>query len=812
MLNDVLYGLKLLWKEKAFAAAALLTLALCIGANTAVFAILNAVILDPLPYPDSRRLILMHNIYPGIGFTGRGNSSIPHYLDRRQLTEVFDSVALSGTDGYDVNAEGSPQRLDGAKVTPSYFQVFRASALIGRTFVEDDATALGKDRFVILSHGLWKDMFAASPDILGRDMRLSGVPYQIIGVMRQDFVPPHGNARLWVPFAFDPRQTAEDARHDNRWVMTARLKPGVTIEQARQRIDALNLADRDRFPKYRKLLDEARFATRVEWLKDAIVADIRPTLYLLQATAALVLLIGCVNIANLLLVRSSVRLKELAIRHSLGAGRWRLARQVLTESLVLATLGGLLGLAVGSGGVRLLAYLGANDLPRGTSIQVDSGVLAFVLLVSALTAIVFGFIPMFQLLRRDLNDVFRQSGRTGTGDRHSSWTRSSLVASQVAIAFILLIASGLLTLSFARLLEVDPGFRSTNLASTAFSLPRSRYDTPTAMRGFVTTLMDNLRAVPGVESTGAATLLPFTEAYTNSKGTVITIEGRVLTSGEKSPVPSWISVDSGYFRTMGIPLRAGRLFTEADTHETLNVAIIDESLARKHWPRGDALGARIHRGFPGTPVCTIIGVVGSVQADLASQGTTGQIYFHYKQFPRLSMHIVLRARAGIDAVKAIRSQIHRADPELPVFDTRTMSERLNSSLANRRAAMALCLAFAALALLLSAVGIYGVLAYAVTQRTREIGIRVALGATVRDVVLQVVRGGLIIAAVGLVIGALGALALTRLLTTMLYGVRPNDPRIFLAVAASLIVVALIASLAPSLRAVRIRPATALRQD
>jgi len=812
MFQDLRFGLKLLWKEKAFTITALLTLALCIGANTAIFTVLNAVILNPLPFPQPDRLATMYNVYPGvIKSQGRGSNSVPDYFDRRELTAVFDSVALTRNSGFDMGSEGSPVRVDGEAVTPSYFKVLRANPALGRAFTEDDAV-FQKDHFAILSYGLWKDAYARDPHILGKDIRLSGTPYQIVGVMPEGFADPRTEARLWVPLTFAPRQTTDDARHSNSWDMIARLQPGVTIAAAQQRIDALNKFQIERSGKFRKLLEDAKFGTRVLGLKDEMVESIRPTLYLLQAAVIFVLLIGCVNVANLMLVRSNIRMKELAIRFSLGAGRLRLGGQLLIESLALALLGGAFGTATGFAGIRLLAWLGTKDLPRGETIQMDGQVLAFSAALAILTGLVFGSVPVYHLFRRDLNEVFRSNERTGTTEKRALWTRSALVVCQVSLAFVLLIGAGLLTLSFWRLLSVNPGFHPERVQTAQFSLPRSRYANDAQARTFISGLLDAVCAIPGVTHAGATTLLPFGG---NNNDSVISIVGYNLAPGELPPVPLWNQVDSGYFQTLGIPLLQGRAFTAADGADAPKVVVIDQFLARKYWPKSSPLGAQIRLGIePESPTHTIVGVVGSVQAaDLSDQNPMGQVYFDYRQMVPRRMHLVVKT-AGDDTqvTAAVRSELLRADPELPLFDVKTMPDRVSRSTRERRASMVICLVFAALALTLSAIGIYGVLAYTVTQRTREFGIRVALGASARDVVGMVIFHGVRLAAIGLAIGVAGAFALTRLMTGLLFDVKPTDPAVFALVAGALMLVACIASLIPSVRAIRIRPAIALRYE
>lgn len=814
MLQDFRFGLKLLWKEKAFSTTALLTLALCIGANTAIFTVLNAVVLNPLPYPEPGRLVTMYNVYPGVGVTDRGANGVPDYLDRKQLTDFFEGVALVGFSGFDVGMDGSPQRIDGQNVTPDYFRVLGAQAALGRTFTAEEAV-LGKDKVAVLSDGLWKEMFAKDPDVLGKDIRLSGEPYRIVGVMPKGLADYGRNSpRIWVPFAFRPEQTTDDARHSNNWGMIARLKPGVTIAQAQARLDALNKTNVER-SRLRKLLEDVRFGTVMRGLKDELVRDVRSILYLLQAAVVFVLLIGCVNVANLMLVRSNARMKEIAIRFSLGAGRARIARQLLIESTTLAMLGGLLGIAVGVGGVRLLAALGSDNLPRGNAVEIDAAALGFSAAVAVIAGLAFGSVPLFHLFRRNLNDVFRQTERAGTAQKHAVSTRSALVVCQVSLAFVLLIGAGLLAASFSKLLSVDPGFRPERVVSARFSLPRVRYKEDAAARTLITNLLTNIRAMPGVTAAGATTYLPFSG---NNNASVIGIAGKPPQPGEKPPVPGWNRVNADYFKAMGIQVVRGRAFADTDGPESPRVTIIDEFLAERYWPKEDPVGAQIVQGLAGEKDTgkpwTIVGVVRSVKTgDLAEQNPVGQIYFPYAQDTPRNMHLVIKTSADSpQLVSSIRQAIREADAELPLFDVRTMPERLSESLANRRAAMILCIAFGALALLLSAIGIYGVLAYTVTQRTREFGIRAALGATVRDVMAMILGQGLKLAGIGLAIGVAVAFGITRLMATMLYGVKPADPAVFLGVAAALTMVALGASFVPSLRALRIQPASALRHE
>ena len=809
MLLDIKFGLMLLWKQKGFTVAALLTLALCIGANAAVFTVLNTVVLRALPFPDSDRLVMMFNIYPGAGISDRGGNAVPDYLDRKKLTDVFEELALVGMSGYDMGSNGGTRRIEGQYVTPSYFRILKTKPILGRIFTDEEAVQ-GNEHVAILSESLWEEAFGRNPDVIGRDMRLSGVPYSIVGVMPEAYNTIARGRKVWVPFAFTPQQTSDDARHTDNWGMIASLKQGATIAIAKQRIDALNEENLNRFPKYKAQLEGARFQTKVVLVKNQMLAGIKEVLYLLQIAVLGVLLIGCVNLANLMLVRTSARLKELAVRFSLGAGRWRICRQLLTESITISVLGGVLAIGVAIEGVQLLSALGASELPRAANMQIDGAALAFIMVVTVLTGLACGTVPLLHLFRRDLNEIFRGNERAGTAGRHALSLRTTLVVTQVSGAFVLLIVSALLTLSFTRLLSVKPGFNAESVASARFSLPKTRYAEDAQRRNFVTSLLEKVRSIPGVKYSGVTTYLPFSSSM---NATAITIEGHAVEPGELPPVPGWNTIDSGYLQTMGIPLLAGRNFADSDGPNSMRVALVDQFMARKYWPNGDPIGSKIHE-TDSNDMFTIVGIVGSVKtSDLAEQNPVGQVYFHYAQNAPENMHVVLRGEtATIPLTDALRRGLSQVDQELALFDVKTMPERIAESLLDRQSLMVLCVIFAGLALLLSAIGIYGVLAYNVTQRTREIGIRMALGAGARDVLTMVLGQGVKVTGIGLAIGVVIALLLTRAMSALLYEVKPYDPLVFLLTGALLASVALAASFIPSMRAVWIQPSEALRHD
>ncbi len=819
LLQDVKFGVQLLVRNKLFSIVALLTLALCIGANTAIFSVINTVLLRPLPYPDSDRLVMLYNIYPNVG-VGRGSNGIPDYFDRREETEVFESLALLQLTYFTVGGEQAPLRVSGMRATPSVFPVFETMPTLGRPFNEAEAE-IGSDQVVILGHDLWRDMFGSSPSIIDQEIRLDGVPRQVVGVMPEGFELLDREVSIIVPYSFTDEQKSDQARHSNFATMIGRLRDGVDIPLAQDRIDALNARNAERFPQFRELLENAGFATVVIGFHEQMVETIRPTLYLLQVGVAFVLLIGCVNIANLILMHSNGRSKELAVRAAVGAGRWRVARQLLTESVLLAGLGGLLGLLVGAGALRLLTLIGVDQLPGASDVAIDSTAAGFTMVIAIATGIVFGVLPAMQVSKENIESVLRQTGRSGSAGRSAAMTRSILVVAQVSMAFILLIGAGLMIVSFNRILAVDPGFRSENVLTTGVSLPESRYEGEDDFRSFTLRALERLEAIPAVEAVGMTTMLPFSA---DNNSSVITIEGQLLAPGENPPVPHMNYVNDRYLDSMGIPLRTGRFFERTDTAESLQVVVVDRHLAERHWPNESPLGKRLRRGVEEfeamgvdepPPWLTIVGVVENVTtADLALLDDVGTVYFSQGQFPQRASWLVVKGELPeAQLTSAVRREIRALDPELPLyFDTKMLETRLDESLVSRRAPMTLLLVFAGIALFLSAVGIYGVLAHSVSQRTKEIGIRMALGAEPSRVLIQTLWHGGKMVVVGLAAGVLGAVWLGRLVSSFLYGVAPTDPNVFALVLVLLTTVALVACVIPSRRATQINAVTALRQE
>ncbi len=817
LFRDVRYGLKLLLKEKTFSATVLLTLAICIGANVAIFSVIHAVLLEPLPYDHPEQLVTIYNSYPGAGAERASSSSTDYFMQRGHIAAFEEEAQYQGW-GPTVGEAGSTERVRAMRVTPSFFPMLGVQAALGRTFTDDEMD-VGNHKKVLLTWGYWQEHFGGSPDVVGRDLRVDGEPYTVVGVLPESFrVVGNPETRLFAPIPYTDEQRSVQNWHSNNYELMARLRPDATVEQASAQIAALNESLIDQWPIQggRQLLKDAGFRTIVVLTRDDLVRDIKPVLYMLWAGVAFVLLIGCVNIANLMLARSQVRMNEMATKLALGAERLRVARQVLTESVVIGVLGGALGVGVGALGLRLLNTMGVEGMPRWADVSIDGPVLLFTLAVAIGAGVLFGAIPMVHVMRSDLSAVFRTEGRTGTASRKSVFVRSSLVTTQVAVAFVMLVGAGLMFVSFRAALGVSPGFDPRGTLTAFVSLPQAHYGTGEARRQFTDELLGAVRTLPGVQAASITSNLPFTG---QNSASVILPEGYVLRPGESILSPSQTWGGPGYFEAMGIPLVEGRPFQESDGPDQPPVIIIDEWLAHRYWPSSSALGHRMVWGVaPGDSVppdqlFTIIGVVKDIkQNDLTAPASehVGAYYFTYRQRPPGSMSLVVRTAAEPTSLTSgVRAALERIDPELPLFGVRTMEERIADSLVSRRLPLMLLLVFAGVALFLAVVGIYGALAYSVTQRTREIGIRVAMGSTPKQIFGIVVGQGLRVAGVGLVLGVVASLLLTRLMTSILFDVSPTDPRVMGVVAVILGLVALVACLLPARRATSVDPVAAL---
>ena len=816
MLNDVRVGLRLLLKDKSFTVTAALTLAVCIGANTALFSVVHNVLLRPLPVPESERILVMENVYPKAG-ADVGGAGVPDYYDRLRDVSVFEEQALYNANNVNVDQNGVPTRIRAMNVTPSFFRLLHVPVQLGRAFDEKDGEP-GNEQKIILSYALWQTQFGGDAQAVGRDLRLDGQPYTIVGVMPRSFDFLNPNIMLWRPLAFTAEQKSDAHRHNNNFQMIGRLNPGASAQQAQAQVDALNKANLERFPQYKELLINAGFHTRVSSLQDNLVRDVKATLYLVWGGALFVLLIGCVNVANLVLVRSRARLKELATRLALGAGRLRLARQLVTESVVLTLVSAVAGLLLGYALLRGLGTLGIQDLPRGTEIRLDGVVAAWTVGLAAAIGIALGLIPVASALPANLTTALHEEGRSGTVGRGARTLRRTLVVAQVAFAFVLLIGAGLLFASFRKVLSVDPGFNADRVLTASITLPRTRYAKDEAMMQFADEALRRIRALPGVVSAGATTTIPFGG---NQSDSVILAEGYQMKPAESVISPQSVDVTPGYFEAMGVKRLRGRFFDQRDAATAPPVIIVDDKLAKRFWPGQDPVGRRMYKPTDinqllaitdKTVFLTVVGVIGDMKLHDLVEGpkAVGAYYFPIAQDAARSMTFAIKTAGEPTSVtSAVRGAINGIDRELPVFDTQTMEERTEKSLMTRRSPVLLSLGFGVVALMLSAIGIYGVLAYLVTQRTKEIGIRIALGSSARAIFELVLREGAVLIAGGFVLGAIGVVALRRSLESELFGVSATDPIVLTTVTAVLALVALAACALPARRATKIDPIVAL---
>jgi putative ABC transport system permease protein len=817
--RDLRIGARMLARDKGFSATAALTLAICIGANTALFTVVHHVLLRPLPVPEPDRILLMANQYPGAGASDSSNSGAPDYFDRRRDTTVFRELALFNYSSVSVGEEGLPVRLRVANVTPSYFRLMGVAPALGRAFTEEEGE-VGRDKEVVLSAGLWHRHFASDTGVLGKELRLDGRPYTVVGVMPASFQPVDPRAVLWRPLSFSAEDKSDGKRHSNNWWNIGRLRPGATRRQAQSEIDALNQANLERFPQYKELLMNAGFHTTVEVYPEHLVKDVRATLYLLWGGAIFVLIIGGVNVTNLVLVRARSRLKELATRVALGAEARHLARALVVEGVILTTAAAAAGLALGALTLRSLGAFDLQDLPYGADIHLDLAAVLYSLGLSAVIGVAIGLVPLAALVPANLTAVLREEGRSTSAGRGARALRRALVVGQVAFTFVLLVGAGLLLASFRKVLAVDPGFDADRVLTASVVLPRSRNADDNARRVFTEEAVRRVRALPGVTAAGATDTIPFGG---NNSDSVILAEGYEMKPGESVISPSAVDVTPGYFEAMGARLRRGRFFQDSDGAGALPVIMVDETLARRFWPGLDPIGRRLYRPTDinnlvavndKTVFLTVVGVIADIKLHDLTEGkrSVGAYYFPMAQDTSTSLTFAVKTAGRPETVAGgVRTAIASLDRELPVFDVQSMEQRTEKSLLNRRSPAMLALGFAMVALLLSAVGIYGVLAYLVTQRKKEIGIRIALGSTTRGIFDLILREGVGLLAAGFLLGAAGALMLRRTLEGQLFGITATDPLVVGAVAALLAAVALAACALPARRATRINPVLALME-
>jgi len=811
MTSDLRYALKSLAKTPGFTAIAILTLALCIGANSAIFSVVNAVLLKPYPWRDSDRLVYVYNTYPLMGMPNAG-ISIPDYLDRRTGVSAFADGAMFHNNSYNLASDGEPERITGLCATPSLFPTLQATAARGRVFTDADAQP-GADHVVVLSHSLWKNRFGSNPNLVGQTIRLNAEPYTVIGIMAEDFYFPAPRIQAWVPFTFSAAQKSDDERGNEFSSMIARLKPGATREMVQRDLDLIQARNAERLVDSRELYKTSGFGGRVSGFLEQNVADVRGMLWLVQAGVAAALLIGCANVASLLLARAVGRERELAIRTALGASRSQLMRLLMAECLVLFVAGGLLGLLVAEWGVTAFGSLGLSTLPRAYGVSLDPSVFAFTLICALLTGIGFGALPAWSASRSDAAAALKEAGARGSAGRRTTALRASLVVGEIALAVMLLSTAGLLIRSFEKMQRENPGFVPGGVITARLDLPTAKYDQPGKLIAFADAALGRLRATPGVVSAGLTNLLPFTG---NNSSSSYSSPDIIVPPGSPPPHGQMRVVDPSYFKTMGLTLLQGRAITEADSASAQKVVIVDRILADHYWPGQNVLGKQIGRG--GTdkdPILwTIIGVVAPIKyASLEENLQKETLYFPFAQDPGDSLTLVVRTQGDPTALaSSVREAVRTADPEQPVFDVKTMQQRIDAVSQSRRAPMLLLSLFSSVALLLAVLGVYGVLAFSVAQRTSEFGVRLALGATTTDIARLVIRQGARLVAIGLVLGLAGYLALSQLIGKLLYGIAATDPLSLAIAPLVLCAAALIACLVPVRRATQVDPLVALRTE
>ncbi|HWS89978.1 MAG TPA: ABC transporter permease [Pyrinomonadaceae bacterium] len=797
IIKDLRYALRMLRRKPGFTAVAVLTLALGIGGNTAIFSVVNAVLLRALPYPEADRLV---SVYETLPQGGTGGVSTPNYLDWRAQSDAFTGLAAYQFGDFNLQEEQQPVRAVGATVTANFFDVLGVTPQHGRAFLEGE-DKMGRDRVVVLSDRLWRRNYGADPGVVGQDILLGGEKYQVVGVMPPTVQYPMATAELWVPLVFSDRQLASRGSH---WlIVMGRLKPGVSFEQAQEQMSTIGRVLEQQYPGPQEGRNVA--LRRVE---EEAVQGVRPALLMLLGAVGFVLLIACTNVANLLLARAAARRKEVAIRSALGAGRWRLMRQFLTESVVLALLGGAAGLLVARWTLQALTSLAAGYHSRMSDVALDWRVLGFTGALSVLTGVVAGLVPAFHVSRADVQETLKESGNAGSSAR-GTWLRSGLAVAEVAAALVLLVGAGLLVKSFLRLQQVETGLRPEGVLTMRVSLPASRYDTPEKSSLFYREVLERVSALPGVEAAGIINMLPIQQFGNNGE---IQVEGREPLPLGRVPLTENRRASSGYFKALGIPLLAGRLFEPGDETSGAVKVVVSRELVRTFFPDGDALGKRI-RWSGGSEWWTIVGVVGDVKQSGLTQPSRPELYFPYTVGSG-GMTLVVRGAADDPAemTAAVRREVQAVDPNQPVYNVLTMEEVINRSTVNFRLNMTLLTIFAGLATLLAVVGIYSVMSYLVTQHTREIGIRMALGAQPGNILKLVLGQGLALTLVGVGVGALLAFGLTQLIPRFLYEVGGTDPLTYVSVSLLLTVVALVACYIPARRATKVDPLVALRYE
>ena len=814
--QDLRYGARMLQKNPAFTLVALLALALGIGANTAIFSVVNAVVLRPLPFKDPDRLVYVWETNPRIGLD-RAIVSPPDFADWREQNGVFERISAFRTWFYRLSGGGEPEQVWGVRTSASFFELLGVEPQAGRTFLPEEEQP-DRDQVVIISHGLWQRRFGADPNLVGHTITIDDRPFTVIGILSSDFDLFGGKRAydIWMPFDFTRGQLSRD---DYSLIVFARLKAEIGRERAQAEMSAIA----ERLGREYPATNEGR-GVKVITIHENQVLSLRPALLILAAAVGFVLLIACVNVANLLLARASSRQKEIAVRMALGATRSRLIRQLLTESLLLSSMGGAFGLVLASWGLDLLRAVlssGVDEIPRADWIRIDPKVLGFTLLISLLTGVVFGLAPALQVSRPDLSEMLKDGGKSSAGGGRGPKLRDSLVVTEVALATVVLLGAGLMLRSFGKLMAVEPGFDPENVLTMQVWLPEPKYADGTKIVAFYQQTLERMREVNGVKSASSINFLPLSGW---GDMTEFAIDGRAAAPSGQEPVAEYRVIDSDYFRVMGIPLLKGRPFDKQDRDEAHGVALINHAMANRYWPDDEPLGKRIRPNFPETRTpwrpragkawLTVVGVVGDVRQIKDSGPLVEQhpeFYLPCAQNPSALMTLVVRTDAEpMNLVSALRREVLAVDKYQPVTEIKSMKQFVSESVYRPRLNTELLSVFATVALILAVVGIYGVISYLVIQRTREVGIRLALGAQRRNVLAMVVGQGMKLSLAGVAIGLAGAFALTGVMRSLLFGVSASDPFTYAVVALLLAAISLMACYVPARRAAKVDPTVALR--
>jgi putative ABC transport system permease protein len=803
-LNDLRFGARTLIKNPAFSVIAILVIALGVGANTAIFSVVNAVLLQPLPFPDSNRLVVLSEMMPNTG--ERMSVSFPSFLDWRAQARSFDGMAGYRSYAGTLTGVDPPMRLNGRMVSAGFFDVLGVKPILGRAIGWDEDKP-NSDPVAVISYACWQSRFGADPNILGRKLVLDDQPRTVIGVLPQGFQFGDRTDEVFVPLVapMSSNPSALDRGNHMGIYGLARMKPGVTVEMARTEIKTIASQLGKQYP----LSNSGVGANAVSLYEQWVGGTVRTALLMLLGAVGLVLLIACTNVANLLLSRASARQREMAVRSALGASRWRIFRQLLTESILLSGLGGLFGLLLAIGGVRLLLKIVPASVPRMHEVHIDGWVLGFALALSGITGIIFGLVPALEGSRAEVNTALKAVSRTLSGG--SPRLRGMLLASEMALALVLSIGAGLLIHSIMNLGKVDPGFQTRNLLTFSVRLT-SQYKTDPEQSAFFRQATEQLRTLPGVKNAAAVGCLPIDGTCWSS---VFEIEGRPLPERSQLPNSQWNVASEQYFETMGIPLLRGRTFQESDREKSPAIAVISATAARRFFPNEDAIGKRLKQGWPedNSPWREIVGVVGDVREDGLDTGPVSEIYVPESQDAWNQLFVVMRGSVASESLLPMAMKtIRDLDKNQPIFSAQTMDTVLETSMASRRFSMTLLGLFAALAFILAAVGVYGVISYSVSRRAQEIGIRMALGARRDQVIRLVLREGITMAGIGVGVGLLIAMAATRAMSSLLFGVSTIDIPTYGIASCFLIFVALAASFAPASRAARMDPSEILHQE